>query len=255
MYNLLMGKRVLVVGGSEEFIGAPFLAGIAALRSGAESVIVMAPEKVAWAINALSPDLITKKLKGKYLSSGHAAAVRRQLKTADILVLGNGATTRAETAALLRPLMRWPGQKVIDADALKVLRRNAAANAILTPNENEWKIINERNDIRKLLRKNIVIIKKGFPATIISAAKTFHMSRTNRGLGKAGTGDVLAGLCAGLLAQGFSLWDAAKSATALGNRIADILTKKKKGYHFLASDIAAASKLSRQLRNIRNKRG
>ena len=49
-------SRVLVVGGSEEYSGAVYLAGIAALRSGAESVIVMAPEKVAWALNALSPD-------------------------------------------------------------------------------------------------------------------------------------------------------------------------------------------------------
>lgn len=252
MYNLFMGKRVLVVGGSDEFIGAPFLVGIAALRSGAESVIIMAPEKVAWAINALSPDLITKKLKGKYLALRHTAAICRQLKTADILVLGNGATTRVETAALLRSLMLRPGKKVVDADALKVLRRNATANAILTPNEREWKILNEENNIRKLLKKNIVIVRKGFPTAIISAAKTFHMSRVNRGLEKAGTGDILAGLCAGFLARGFSLLDAAKKAAALGNKIADLLTKKKKGYYFLASDIA--EELCRTRRKIRTTR-
>jgi len=87
-------SRVLVVGGSEEYSGAVYLAGIAALRSGAESVIVMAPEKVAWALNALSPDLITRKLRGKYLALSHKAEIMRQLKTADVLVIGNGATTR-----------------------------------------------------------------------------------------------------------------------------------------------------------------
>lgn len=235
-----MAKRVLVVGGSEEFVGAPFLAGIAALRSGAESVIVMAPEKVAWAINALSPDLITRKLKGAYLAPRHLPAIRRQLETADILVLGNGATTRPETASLIRSLMRWPGPKVVDADALKVLRNNAVANAIFTPNEGEWQLLGEHNDIHKLLKKkNIVIIRKGQPTTILSAGKTFRMRRTNRGLLKAGTGDVLAGLCAGYLAQGFSLWSAAKKAAETGNRVADLLTKRKKGYFFLASDIAA----------------
>jgi len=239
VYNLSVRKRVLVVGGSEEFVGALFLAGISALRSGAESVIVMAPERVAWALNILSPDLITKKLKGGYLAPRHRATIMRQLKSADILVLGNGTTIRPKTASLMRLLMRWPGLKVVDADALKVLRRNAVSNAILTPNEREWQIITSHNDIRKLLKKNVVVIKKGFPTIILSATKTFRMPRTNWGLQKAGTGDVLAGLCAGYLAQGLSLWSAAKKAVKTGNRIADILTKRKRGYFFLASDIVA----------------
>ena len=62
--------------------------------------------------------------------------------------------------------------------------------------------------------------------------------KTNPGLQKAGTGDVLAGMCAGYLAQGLSLWSAAKEAVTTGNTIADVLTKKKKGYYFLASDLA-----------------
>jgi NAD(P)H-hydrate epimerase len=244
---------VLVVGGSEEFVGAPFLAGIAALRSGAESVIVMAPEKVAWAINALSPDLITKKLKGGYLAPRHKATIMRHLKNADILLLGNGATTRPETASVMRSLMRWPGLKVVDADALKVLRNNAVSNAILTPNEGEWQIIASRNDIRKLLKKNVVIIKKGFPSLILSAKKTFRMPITNRGLQKAGTGDVLAGLCAGYLAQGLSLRNAAKKAAETGNRIADILTKRKKGYFFLASDIVGELRKAQKARGGRRR--
>ncbi|MEK7107432.1 MAG: NAD(P)H-hydrate dehydratase, partial [Patescibacteria group bacterium] len=224
-------KRVLVVGGSEEYSGAVYLAGIAALRSGAESVIIMAPEKVAWAVNALSPDLITRKLRGKYLAMAHKAEIMRQLKTADVLVLGNGATTRPGTSALMRALCEWPGKKVIDADALKVLRANKVSNAILTPNAGEWKLLVRNNDIKKLLEKN-VIIKKGMPAEILSGAKKFRQRNTNRGLEKAGTGDVLAGLCAGYLAQGLSLWDAAKKACETGNAIAELLTRKKRGYYF-----------------------
>ena len=229
-------KRVLVVGGSEEYTGAVYLAGIAALRSGAESVIVMAPEKVAWALNALSPDLITRKLRGKYLALSHKAEIMRQLKTADVLVIGNGATTRSGTAALLRALCEWPGKKIIDADALKALRGNKISNAILTPNSGEWKLLEKNNDIKKLLAKN-VIVKKGMPTEILSAKKKFRQRNTNRGLEKAGTGDVLAGLCAGYLAQGLSLWTTAKKACETGNTIAELLTKKKKGYYFLASDI------------------
>ncbi len=239
-----MTKRVLVVGGSEAFTGAVYLAGIAALRSGAESVIVMAPEKVAWALNALSPDLITRKLKGRHLSPKHATAIKKQLRTADVLVLGNGATTTSGTALLMRSLCEWPGLKVIDADALKALRGNAVHNAILTPNEGEWELLQRHTNIHRLLANGNVMIKKGDPTRILSAKRNFRQPHTNRGLDKAGTGDVLAGLCAGYLAQGLSLWGAAKKAVVTGNTIADILTKKKKGYFFLASDIVE------ELRNV-----
>ena len=50
--------RVLIIGGSEEYIGCVVFAGLAALRSGCDVVTIAAPEKVAWAINALTPDLI-----------------------------------------------------------------------------------------------------------------------------------------------------------------------------------------------------
>ena len=231
-----MAKRVLIVGGSEEYTGAVFLAGIAALRAGAESVIVMAPEKVAWAVNALSPDLVTRKLKGGYLTKSHEGAIRKQMKTADILVLGNGTGTRAGTAALMRSLLRSSMPKVVDADALKVLRGSAVENAILTPNAGEWKSLLEHSDIKKLLAKGNVIIKKGSPTELWT--RRVHSSvRTNKGLSKAGTGDVLAGMCAGFLAQGLPPFAAAKAACKTGNTIADILTKRKKGYYFLASDI------------------
>ncbi|HUY05439.1 MAG TPA: NAD(P)H-hydrate dehydratase [Candidatus Paceibacterota bacterium] len=240
-------KRVLVVGGSPEYVGAAYLAGVTALRSGADSVIVMAPEKVAWAINALSPDLVTRKLRGPHLTLAHEAAIRRQLATADVLVLGSGAGVRSATAALMRKLMRWPGLKVVDADALKALRNGAVDNAILTPNEGEWELLTRANDVPELLARHIVIIKKGMPTEIRSRERTFRQSRANAGLGKAGTGDVLAGLCAGSLARGASLWEAAKEAVATGTAIADVLTKKKKGYYFLASDIAEELKRSKRL--------
>ncbi|MBI4079605.1 hypothetical protein HY414_00005 [Candidatus Kaiserbacteria bacterium] len=80
-----------------------------------------------------------------------------------------------------------------------------------------------------------------------------HNQDTNKGLRKAGTGDVLAGLIAGFLAQGLSPLAAVKRGCETGNTIANILTKKKKGYYFLASDIvkelAYYQKASRALRS------
>ena len=229
-------KRVLAVGGAPEYVGAIYLAAISALRFGAESVVVMAPEKVAWALNALSPDLMTRKLKGTHLSMRHLPAILAMLKTADILLMGNGATTRPDAAALMRSLARWPGPKVIDADGLKALR-SAPVNAILTPNAGEWKLLEEHIGAKELLAQNVVV-KKGMPTRILSRGKTWAQKRTNRGLEKAGTGDVLAGMCAGFLARGLPPFEAATRAAEKGNRIAGILAKKKNGSDFLASDIA-----------------
>src|SRR3989344_5285882 len=68
---------VLIVGGSEEYVGAVALAGIAALRSGADLVNIAAPEKTAWAISCLSPDLITTKIKGKNFSEENCFQIKK----------------------------------------------------------------------------------------------------------------------------------------------------------------------------------
>ena len=155
--------RVLIVGVSEEYVGALYLAALAAFRAGAESVMVMAPEKVAWALNALSPDVVTRKLPGKRLNLTHKAAIMRQLTTADVLLIGNGAGTTLGTQALMRALMRWQGLKVVDADALKALKGNAVSHAILTPNEGEWELLTRKNDVKTLVKKDVVIFKKYSP--------------------------------------------------------------------------------------------
>ncbi|MBN2127273.1 MAG: bifunctional ADP-dependent NAD(P)H-hydrate dehydratase/NAD(P)H-hydrate epimerase, partial [Candidatus Diapherotrites archaeon] len=67
-----MHGKVLVIGGSNEFIGAPALSALsalAALRSGVDIVTVCAPEKAGYVINSFSPDLIVKKFTGKFFSS------------------------------------------------------------------------------------------------------------------------------------------------------------------------------------------
>ena len=66
---------VLVIGGSEEYTGSVALAGIAALRSGADIVTIAAPKKVAWAINALSPDLITHKVNCEHFTLKNAKEI------------------------------------------------------------------------------------------------------------------------------------------------------------------------------------
>lgn len=230
--------RVLVVGGSEDYVGAVYLTGLAALRSGADSVLVMAPAKVSWAINTLTPDLVTKKLSGQYLRLAHWKPIQSTLKNADVLLIGNGTGVKPETQKLLKKIMAvWPGLKVVDADAVKVLRHNQISNAIITPNKKELTILEKNNNIQTLLSKNNVLLIKDIPAKVIAKGKTAINKNINSLFTKAGVGDVLAGLAAGFLAQNRDLWRAAINATYFAGQIGEILIKKKRGCFYLASEM------------------
>lgn len=235
--------RVLVIGGSKQYVGAVALAGIAALRAGCDVVTIAAPEKVAWAVNCLYPDLITVKLRGDYIRHKHLNDIIPLLDQSDVILLGNGIGINNDTKKFCNALMRTyqHKQKVIDADAIKLLQLQEIQNAIITPHAREFDILlHNSHATEKTLSSVInsnVILKKGPTDAIISKNKTKKITGGNPGLAKAGTGDVLAGLCAGFLAQSHDLFESACAASQLSKEIGNILLRKKKGYSFIASDM------------------
>jgi len=206
-------------------------------------VTIAAPEKVAWAVNCLYPDLITIKLQGDYIQYKHLKEISSRIEKSDVILLGNGMGMNYETRKFCKELMKqYPKTlKIIDADAIKMLSIHDIQNAIITPHAKEFEILLKNSNIsEKSIRKHIgsnVILKKGPTDTIISKNKIKSISGGNPGLAKAGTGDVLAGLCAGFLAQSKDLFASAVQASKLSKTIGDILLKKKKGYSFIASDM------------------
>ena len=149
--------RVLVIGGSKEYTGAAALAGLAALRSGADWVTVTAPEKVAWAINSLSADLVTIKLEGDYFSSAHIDEIANLAKKHDVVLLGNGIGLRNETKQFLKTtIKKIKKQIVIDADAIKALSSNDLSNSIITPHIKELEIFLQNSKINKKTIKKII---------------------------------------------------------------------------------------------------
>jgi len=255
--------RVLIIGGSKEYVGAVALAGLAALRSGCDWVTVAAPERVAWSINSLSADLVTFKLDGDCISLKHVNQVMKLVKRHDVVLMGNGIGLRKETKQfLIKIIGKITKIKVVDADAIKILSANELENSIITPHSREFeiflknsainyntikKIINEKNIQKKALlikkalknffEKNNVILLKGQVDIIISKNKIKYNKTGNAGMSKAGTGDVLAGLTAGFLAQSKDLFQSAINAAYFNGVIGDILLKKKKRFSYLASDM------------------
>src|SRR3989344_39550 len=129
---------VLAAGGSENYVGAIALAGLAALRSGCDLVKIIAPEKVAWAINAYSPNLITMKLKCKHFKPNHFDTVRKSMGRFDVLLVGNGIGLNNETKKFCKKTVKNIKKlKVIDADAIKSISMDDAENSILTPHQKE----------------------------------------------------------------------------------------------------------------------
>jgi len=235
--------RVLVIGGSKTYVGAVALAGIAALRAGCDVVTIAAPEKVAWAVNCLYPDLITLKLQGDFIRHEHLFSLTPLIEQSDVILLGNGIGMHEETRKFCVMLMKkYPNKlKVVDADAIKMLRLQDIKNAIITPHAKEFEILlNNSNISKKSVRNYIglnVILKKGPVDVIIAKNNIKKIAGGNPGLAKAGTGDVLAGLCAGFLALSKDLFNSAVAASQLSKEIGNILLKKKQGYSFIASDM------------------
>ncbi len=233
--------RVLFVGGSVDYAGAVYLAAMAALRSGADNVTIAAPEKVAWVINTLSPDFITVKFRGGYFTSAAARKIVALSKKFDVVVVGNGIGAREGTKKFAAEVIKKVKSfKVIDADAIKAVRLQDVSNAIITPHKREFEILLKNSGcseeaVRRLIGNNVIIVK-GPVDRIISKGKTAFNRTGNAGMTVSGTGDVLAGLAAGILAQEKDLWKAAVAAACVNGKIGDALFRKR-GYGFTASDM------------------
>jgi hydroxyethylthiazole kinase-like uncharacterized protein yjeF len=236
--------RVLIIGGSVDYVGASYLAAMAALavlRSGSDVATVAAPENVAWAINCLSPDIITKKVKGNYFVKNHTAEMLKFSEKFDVVLIGNGLGVRPETKQfVINFIKKIKKPLVIDADAIKAIRIQDAQNAIITPHKKEFEILLKNSRLtektfQKSLGTNILLLK-GAEDRIISKTRFGTNKTGNPGMTVGGTGDILAGLCAGFVAQKYSLFDAAFRAAYINGKAGDSLFKKM-GYGFLASDL------------------
>ena len=251
--------HTLVIGGSEENVGAIALAGLAALRAGCDTATVAAPEKVAWAAHQYTPDLKTYKVKGSSFNIKNAKEMVKYADKFDAILIGNGVTRKADKFCQYF-VHKSQKLKVIDSDALKSLSFKDFNNSIITPNETELEMmlvnsnkefllpkLREANakekaeilqgNLRYFLQNNNVLLVKGPTDLIISASKISFNRTGNQGMTKGGTGDILAGLAVGFLAKSRDLFKSAIAASFINGFVGDMLLKKKKGYIFLASDI------------------
>lgn len=249
--------RVVIIGGSIDYSGAPILAGLGSLYSGADLVYLYVPECNFECSRSMYPDFIVKKYPGEFLTPRYAAdIIEFAKKKADSLLIGPGLGEREQTQeAILEIVNNLHIPMVLDAEAMMVLKKidkfPLQQQIVITPHQNEFKhlvdrdIVVSENDPKSsvLLRSvamdlHINVLLKGHVDYVSSEEGVVETNRTgNAGMTVGGSGDVLAGVVATLLAQGLDGFNAARCASYYVGVAGDML-KKNKGYHFSASDIA-----------------
>nr|WP_054836793.1 bifunctional ADP-dependent NAD(P)H-hydrate dehydratase/NAD(P)H-hydrate epimerase [Metallosphaera hakonensis] len=246
------GGRVLVVGGSATFSGAPALSALASLRTGADLVYVASPERTAEAISSYSPDLIALKLTGRNFNEANLKELENWIEKVNAVVFGPGLGLAEETLKATRPfvemVMKMGKPLVLDADGLKIMKGSRLArNVVITPHPGEFKIFfgedpreKERDRIQQVIEKakecNCVVLLKGY-MDVISNGESFKINKTgNPGMTAGGTGDTLTGIVATFLAQGIDPFMSA-GLGAMVNGLAGTLAYKELGPHLTASDV------------------
>jgi len=241
--------KVLVIGGSKDYVGAPALSALAALQTGIDIVTVCAPEKVAWTINSFSPDIITKKFLGDEFNLTHTKEIISMSENYDVVLLGPGLGLKKDFVLKLLRDIKKPF--VLDADAIKVISLDVVSKSILTPHKKEFELLYNNTitkpaydeletkvNIKRMQEKlgNNVILLKG-PSDIIFAKHRRTVNKTgHNSMTVGGTGDILSGLCAGYLAQSGKLFESAKEAAFVNGKLGEHMFKQK-GYGYTAFDM------------------
>lgn len=228
--------------GSRHMIGAPALAALGALRAGAGLARLVMPAPILSAGVTLAPSatgvaLSVHPLTQELDTPAAVAEVDRQASTAACLAIGPGlGLGEAPRAMVLRAVQQEDTPVVVDADGLNALAeipelwRDFRARAVLTPHPGEFRRLGAafkishdptREDTRLsgaaalAQRLGAVVVLKGSGTVVSDGQRTWRCGRGHACLATAGTGDVLTGVIAGLIAQHadvLSPYDAARLA-------------------------------------------
>ena len=232
---------VAIIGGAPGMAGAPILSARTALHAGAGRVVVAFPEAPP-AFDSGQPELMCRRAQDVDFSGFHFAA----------LVAGPGLGDKSHTVELLQRAFESDSPLLLDADALNLMAaepelqsalatRTGVGATILTPHPLEaarlldMTVAEVQADrlgaARQLAAQlGVIVVLKG-SGTVIAAPDGQVVINNTGGpaLATAGTGDVLAGLCGSLLAQGWPEWEAAIGAVWLHGAAADALVAAGNG--------------------------
>ncbi|MBE6964080.1 MAG: NAD(P)H-hydrate dehydratase [Ruminococcaceae bacterium] len=250
--------KVLIVGGAVGYTGAPYLTALAAVRSGCGLVSLGVPRAI-WAVEAVKcvsampfplPDT------GGMLNLDALPEIEKKLSACDVLALGPGLGRSPETEQLVCRLLETEKAVVLDADGINalaghidVLDRRRDRITILTPHDVEFARLggdlSHGDRIRAArdfaVEHGCILVLKGYRTITATPEGTILVNTTGSStLAKGGSGDVLTGVIASLLAQGAAPVQAAALGVWLHGRAGDLAARRLSAYAATPEDVTAA---------------
>ncbi|MFX0101434.1 MAG: NAD(P)H-hydrate dehydratase [Candidatus Hodarchaeota archaeon] len=254
-----MNGKIVIIGGSQYYSGAPTLAALSALRCGIDLVNVCAPTSVSSTIRSFSPDLIVTPLEGNVICEKNLDELQLRIKWADTILVGPGIGTMEDTFRTVNKLYEFALKEkkklVIDADGLKAVVGNLSiiddTNVIITPHAGEFSIISGAaienlnylkdklkvaGEFAKKCKCNTII--KGPTDIVINSIRCKLNYSGTPAMTVGGTGDVLAGITAALASlygiNGDRMFKAACAAVHV-NGLTGELTEQQNGGPFITA--------------------
>ena len=244
--------KVLVVGGSYMYHGAPILSSLAALKTGADLVYTCVPKINVQSTRAVSPNLIVIPLVDSKLTRGAVNKLLGQIPIdLDSATIGMGLSIQDPEALklLVKSLLDRDVRLSLDASALVsyILPLLSGKNVVVTPHAGEFKkMFGEAipdsvktciTMVEKFAKKHsVTILLKGSTDIISNGTKTYLNPKNTPAMTVGGTGDVLSGITASMLARNRNTLESAIISAYL-NGLAGKATQKKFGLHIVATDL------------------
>lgn len=243
--------KVLNFCGSKNYIGAAYLSTVSSLKAGAGYSALAADKNIIRSVSSLLPEAV-------YMTRNEGL---KRLNDFDVVLIGCGLGLDFKAKYLFKKVISNIQDKpiLIDADGLNILSRlkdkeilrfaQNDNNAIITPHPLEAArllgviaedVLGDLEKSAKELSKkyNCVTVLKTHRTIICDKDLTIHINEHgNSALAKAGSGDVLAGIISGFLAQKMTPFEAAKLGVYLHSRVGEIASEELTEYSVLASDI------------------
>jgi ADP-dependent NAD(P)H-hydrate dehydratase len=254
---------VLVVAGSRGMSGAAALCGAAALRSGAGLVRIACPSEVQPTVASFEPCYMTYPLPcdrdGLIESASAGPILQRLVGSADVVAVGPGLGQSADIAQLVRFLITATDKPlVIDADGLNALTGQVdllsqiSRTVILTPHPGEFARLRQITTAQvqadrtgeaaalARLAPELVVVLKGAGTVVTDGTRCYVNTTGNPGMATGGSGDVLTGVIAALLAQRLSGFEAAQIGVFVHGLAGDIARDHDGEIGMIAGDIVDA---------------
>ena len=256
--------KVLVIAGSEGMSGAAYLSAKACLKMGAGMVKILSSQMNREILQTLLPEAL-------FASYDTDKSISSSISWADVIVIGPGLGLSEKTEELLNAVinLKPKARLIIDADAINTLAARLdnddettvsrmeliadllPTNSILTPHPMELSRLMGLSmaDIQKNIidianqcsyNNELVYVMKDTRTIVTKSAQKYINSSGNNGMATAGSGDVLTGIIAGLVAQGMEAFEASCLGVYIHGLAGDVAKDKMSEYSLMAIDIADA---------------